>query len=85
MDTMPQSLHSFEVITPLSFCPDKQLGVVRPVHRLNGGPGCSSLFGYIKELGPFTYSPVGDSLLFNNVNATPNTNAWNQVGPSSQF
>ncbi|KAK9808273.1 hypothetical protein WJX73_006115 [Symbiochloris irregularis] len=46
---------------------------------LNGGPGCSSLFGYIRELGPFTYAPIGDGLLFNNVNATPNANAWNHV------
>lgn len=44
---------------------------------LNGGPGCSSLLGYLQEIGPFyledgaNYKP-GDNL-------TENKNAWTKI------
>ncbi|CAG2111856.1 unnamed protein product, partial [Medioppia subpectinata] len=37
---------------------------------LNGGPGCSSLFGKLQENGPFKVTPNG-------LNLTLNPNAWN--------
>ncbi|XP_059175154.1 lysosomal protective protein-like [Physella acuta] len=39
---------------------------------MNGGPGCSSLHGFLTEHGPFRAQPDGESLL-------PNPFAWNQV------
>ncbi|XP_071785095.1 lysosomal protective protein-like [Asterias amurensis] len=39
---------------------------------MNGGPGCSSLDGYLSELGPYLINPDGTTL-------TPNPNSWSKV------
>ncbi|XP_044277244.1 LOW QUALITY PROTEIN: lysosomal protective protein [Varanus komodoensis] len=40
---------------------------------LNGGPGCSSVAGFLTEHGPFTVQPDGASLEYNDY-------AWNKLG-----
>ncbi len=42
---------------------------------LNGGPGCSSLIGFMQEIGPYT---VGDSYTFGD-NLTKNAYRWNRA------
>lgn len=41
---------------------------------LNGGPGCSSLDGFLYENGPYSWAGNGDELLLND-----NPYAWNKV------
>jgi carboxypeptidase C (cathepsin A) len=44
------------------------------ISRLNGGPGCSSLDGFLYENGPFKW--FGDA---NNLTLTKNPYGWNKV------
>merc|ERR1719354_305960 len=48
-------------------------GNERLILWLNGGPGCSSLFGLMKENGPFVYNSVTKTL-------EPNKHSWNRLG-----
>ena len=40
-----------------------------------GGPGCSSLYGLLSELGPFKFNRAD----FSDLNLYPNPHAWNTI------
>merc|ERR1719354_821441 len=48
-------------------------GDERLILWLNGGPGCSSLYGLMKENGPFIYNSETKTL-------EPNKHSWNRLG-----